>query len=161
MGLATEAWIIRLNGRGPEFLTHEGLGLANRNALFGLVRVPFGLVAEVVGSTLSQGLFEGRLQGGVGGDKENGDIGGGSRSSDLGVAHAELESGHDLEALMGTMEGEPIYDLYPVGKRFQGMENTRRYYRHFFAEVQKGIRGFTPRSEAIGDQGPIGPEIRF
>lgn len=78
-----------------------------------------------------------------------------SKLISVGVAHAELESGHDLEALMGTMEGEPIYDLYPVGKRFQGMENTRRYYRYFFAEVQPRIQGFTPRSEAIGDQGLV------
>ena len=48
-----------------------------------------------------------------------------SKLISVGVAHAELESGHDLEALMGTMEGEPIYDLYPVGKRFQGMEIGR------------------------------------
>ena len=99
-GLATEAWKIRLYCRGPEFLAQEGLGLANGNALFGLLRVPFGS-DEGVGSTLSRGLCEGRLQRGVGGDEESGDIGGGCGSSDLGVADAE----------QGLLVAEVLLDL--------------------------------------------------
>ena len=73
----------------------------------------------------------------------------------VAVAHAELESGTDLEALMGTMEGEPIYDLYPIGNRFQVWENTKRYYRHFFDVVQPAIQGFTPVSQSIGEKGVV------
>ena len=73
----------------------------------------------------------------------------------VAVAHGELESGTDLDALMGTMEGEPIYDLYPIGKRFQGWENTKLYYRHFFAVVQPAIQGFTPVSQSIGEKGVV------
>lgn len=71
----------------------------------------------------------------------------------IAAAHAELESGKDIEALLATMEGEPVYDFYPVGKRFRGMANTRRYYRHFFDELQPRIVAFTFVSEAIGEAG--------
>jgi hypothetical protein len=73
----------------------------------------------------------------------------------VAVAHGELETGTDLDALMGTMEGEPVYDIYPIGKRFQGWENTKRYYRHFFDVVQPAIQGFTPVSQAIGEKGVV------
>ena len=73
----------------------------------------------------------------------------------VAVAHSELESGNDLDVLMGTMEGEPVYDIYPIGKRFQGWDKTKRYYRHFFDVVQPAIQGFTPVSQAIGEKGVV------
>jgi hypothetical protein len=69
--------------------------------------------------------------------------------------HAELEGVGDLEGLMATMEGEPIYDFYPLGKRFQGMANTRRYYAHFIANMLPMIVGFTQHTEWIGEGGVI------
>jgi hypothetical protein len=73
----------------------------------------------------------------------------------VAIAHAELEAGQDLEALLGTMEGEPVYEFYPLGKRFSGMANTRRYYEHFFREVQPRIINYTPLSESIGADGVV------
>lgn len=34
---------------------------------------------------------------------------------------------------MATMEGEPVYELYPLAKSFTGMDMTRRFYTHFMA----------------------------
>ena len=73
----------------------------------------------------------------------------------IGVAHAELEATQDIEGLLGTMEGEPVYEFHPLGRCFRGMANTRRYYEHFMANVQPCMRGFTQRSEAIGDEGLV------
>ena len=63
---------------------------------------------------------------------------------------------HNVLKVRGfTMEGEPIYDIYPIGKRFQGWEKTKLYYRHFFAVVQPAIQNFTPVSQAIGEKGVV------
>ena len=69
--------------------------------------------------------------------------------------HAETEGAGDLEGVMATMEGEPIYDFYPVGRRFKGMANTRRYYEHFIASVMPKIVGFIQHTEWIGEDGVI------
>lgn len=71
----------------------------------------------------------------------------------VAVAHAEFERVGDIEALLGTMESEPVYDLYPAGRRFSGMAATRRYYEHFFAEVQPRLRGATLLGEFTGPGG--------
>lgn len=73
----------------------------------------------------------------------------------IGVAnrHAQTESAQDLDAIMATMEGEPTYEYYPVGKTFSGMENTRRLYRHFIDDVQPRLSGWTLISESVGAQG--------
>lgn len=69
--------------------------------------------------------------------------------------HARLESTQDLEGLMGTMEGEPVYEFHPLGKCFKGMANTRRYYEHFMANVQQRILGAEMISESIGSSGVV------
>ncbi len=73
----------------------------------------------------------------------------------IGVAHAELEATQDLEGLLATMEGEPVYEFHPLGKQFRGMANTRRYYEHFMAYVQPRIRGSAMISECIGPAGVV------
>lgn len=73
----------------------------------------------------------------------------------IGVAHAEIEATQDLEGLLATMEGEPVYEFYPLGKRFEGMDTTRRYYEHFMANVQPRIRGAEMHSEGIGEAGLV------
>lgn len=73
----------------------------------------------------------------------------------LAVAHrhAETEGGQDLEAILATMEGEPVYEFHPLGKRFTGMDNTRRFYRHFIDSVQPRMIGSWLVSEATGPYG--------
>jgi hypothetical protein len=67
--------------------------------------------------------------------------------------HAEAEGGQDVEAILSTMEGEPVYEFHPLGKRFTGMANTRRFYRHFIDAVQPRMIGSTLISEASGPYG--------
>ncbi len=55
---------------------------------------------------------------------------------DAAYAHAEAEAAQDYEGTLATLEGEPIYELLPVGLRMRGMDAAQRYYRHFFANVQ-------------------------
>jgi len=69
--------------------------------------------------------------------------------------HAEAETGQDLGAILATMEGEPVYEFHPLGRCFRGMENTRRYYRHFVDDVQGRILGATLVSEAAGPSGLV------
>jgi hypothetical protein len=73
----------------------------------------------------------------------------------VAIAHAALESTQDLEALLGTMEGEPVYEFYPLGRQFSGMANTRRYYEHFMRDVQPRIINYTSLSESIGAAGVV------
>lgn len=75
----------------------------------------------------------------------------------IGVAnsHDLTESAQDLDAIMATMEGEPTYEYYPVGKTFTGMEKTRRLYRYFIDEVQPRMAGATLISESVGPQGVV------
>jgi len=68
-------------------------------------------------------------------------------------AHARTESEGDLEGIMGTMEGEPIYEFYPVGRSFRGVAKTRRYYQHFVADFQHRITGYELLSESTGREG--------
>lgn len=69
--------------------------------------------------------------------------------------HSRTESIGDLEGIMATMEGEPVYEFYPVGLCFRGMANTRRYYEHFVSAVRARIVGSTLHSEAIGEAGVV------
>ena len=39
---------------------------------------------------------------------------------------------------MGTLDDNPLYELYPVGLKMAGRDMARRYYEHFFAHVAPG-----------------------
>jgi hypothetical protein len=69
--------------------------------------------------------------------------------------HAETEGNGDLEALMATMEGEPVYEFFPIGRSFKGLAKTRRYYEHFFSDFSKRMVGAELICEMIGDSGVI------
>ena len=75
------------------------------------------------------------------------------RMIDLAHAHAAAEGAGDLEGTLATLEPEPFYEFHPAGCSFSGMENTRRYYRHFFAEVMPRIVGHTLHGEWSGPEG--------
>jgi len=55
---------------------------------------------------------------------------------DAAHAHVAAEGAADFDATLATLEGEPVYELLPVGLRMRGMDAARRYYRHFFDHVQ-------------------------
>lgn len=71
----------------------------------------------------------------------------------LAHRHAEIEGGQDVDAILATMEGEPVYEFHPVGRRFTGMAATRRFYRHLIDTVQPRMTGSTLISEAAGQYG--------
>ena len=76
-----------------------------------------------------------------------------SKLVSIAVAHSELETGLEPEALLAALEPDPVFELYPIARRFTGMAKTRRYYQHYFAEVLPRIKGFTIRSEAVSEIG--------
>jgi hypothetical protein len=72
-------------------------------------------------------------------------------------AHAESETGDDVDLTLSTLERDPVYELQPVGRVMRGMPAARRYYEHFFAHFRPLVRGFTLRGEWVTDEG-VGQE---
>lgn len=73
----------------------------------------------------------------------------------LAVAHrhSAAEAEADLEGTLSTLEGEPVYELYPVGLQLRGMDRTRRYYEYFFAQVLPRTLGYSLRTEWVNALG--------
>ena len=71
------------------------------------------------------------------------------------LRHSEAEGAFDLAGTMATLEGEPVYELFPVGLKMVGMAMARRYYVHYFAEVAPRIVDWTLLSEWIGESGVL------
>lgn len=67
--------------------------------------------------------------------------------------HTAAEAAGDLETTLATLEAEPVYELYPVGRRMTGMQSARRYYEHFFASVAPRISGYEMLGEWRNAQG--------
>jgi len=72
-------------------------------------------------------------------------------------AHADSETGDDVELTLSTLEPDPVYELQPVGRVLRGMPAARRYYEHFFARFRPLVRAFTLRNEWVTDEG-VGQE---
>lgn len=72
---------------------------------------------------------------------------------ELAHRHAQAEAEGDLEGTLATLEPEPVYCFFPAGRRFTGMASTRRFYRHFFAEVQPRIESYALHGEWTGAEG--------
>jgi hypothetical protein len=71
----------------------------------------------------------------------------------VALAHSTAEGAGDMDETMGTLEANPVYEFYPMGRRMRGLDKVRRYYEHFFAEVQPRIAGYEMIAEWIGDAG--------
>lgn len=59
----------------------------------------------------------------------------------IGREHAAAERRGDFEGTMATLEADPVYYFYPLGKMLRGRAAVKRYYRHFFNEFHKGGSG--------------------
>jgi hypothetical protein len=59
----------------------------------------------------------------------------------------------DQNGVFSILEPEPVFDLFPIARRFSGLLKTRRYFQYFFSEVQPRIQGFISRSELISEVG--------
>ncbi|MGH7288940.1 MAG: hypothetical protein ACREI8_13070 [Myxococcota bacterium] len=75
----------------------------------------------------------------------------------IALAHAQSESGNDIELTLSTLEPDPVYELQPVGRVLRGMPAARRYYEHFFASFRPLVRGFELRGEWVSEGG-VGQE---
>ena len=71
----------------------------------------------------------------------------------LAHAHATYEGAGEFDALLATLEADPVYELHPVGLAFRGMDAARTFYRHFFASFQPLIESYSLRSEWVGADG--------
>ena len=72
-------------------------------------------------------------------------------------AHAESETGSDIELTLSTLEPDPVYELQPVGRVMRGLPAARRYYEHFFAHfrplvVDHALRGEWVTGEGLGQE---------
>lgn len=69
------------------------------------------------------------------------------------LRHSAAEGSNDLAGTLETLEGEPVYDLFPVALRMTGMDGARRYYEHFFSYVNPRIVHFEMIAEWINENG--------
>lgn len=72
---------------------------------------------------------------------------------DVAHRHAAAEAACDLAGTLATLEGEPVYEFYPVGVQLRGMDNVRRYYEYFFSEVLQNTLGYELRNAWESDVG--------
>ena len=70
-------------------------------------------------------------------------------------AHVAAERLADIEATLATLDGDPLYELLPMGVTFRGRDAARRYYEHFFANCRPRIKASEMRSEWITDRGVL------
>jgi len=69
----------------------------------------------------------------------------------LGSHHAEREAAGDLEAVMETLSGDPVYYYPTLNKRFRGRDRSRRFYEYFFAHFSPAIQDVTLVREWVND----------
>jgi hypothetical protein len=76
---------------------------------------------------------------------------------EIARSHAAAEGRNDLDVTLATLEGEPVYELQPVGRVLRGKVAARAYYDHFFAHFRPLVQGFELRGEWVTDEG-VGQE---
>ena len=59
----------------------------------------------------------------------------------------------DLDGVLSMLVPEPVFDLFPIARRFSGKVKIRRYFQYFFSEVQPRIQGFRSRSDLTSEAG--------
>ena len=67
------------------------------------------------------------------------------------MRHIFVESHDDMEATLGTLVANPIYELYPIGRRMRGREQVRRYYNHFFNEARRHVVDYVVHGYCYGE----------
>jgi hypothetical protein len=80
---------------------------------------------------------------------------------DLARRHAALEGDPDLsagvgpaiDAVLATLDDDPLYELLPAGVTFRGRDAARRYYEHFFSTFRPTVAGGKFVCEYVGPDG--------
>ena len=62
---------------------------------------------------------------------------------ELARTHAEYEDGGDIDALMGTLVEEPIYEFHPLRVQLRGADAVRRYYERVRREYTPLVKDAT------------------
>jgi hypothetical protein len=73
----------------------------------------------------------------------------------LARAHQQTESAGDFDGILATMGAAPVYEFYPLGVRFTGLDATRRYYRHFVDTFRLTVHASEPIGEWQGATGLV------
>jgi hypothetical protein len=71
----------------------------------------------------------------------------------LARRHAEAERNGDMAATLATLEPDPLYELFPIGRAFRGMSAAQVYYEHFFTSFRSMARGSELHSEWANERG--------
>ena len=56
-----------------------------------------------------------------------------------GTEHAAIETDRDLAGTMATLEPEPVYEFFPLGRVLRGRAGVQRYYEHLMAEFLPSV----------------------
>jgi len=72
---------------------------------------------------------------------------------EVALKHSNAEASFDMAGTLGTLQANPVYELFPVALKFEGMDMARRYYEHYFAEVAPRIVSFRLIGRWINEQG--------
>jgi hypothetical protein len=67
------------------------------------------------------------------------------------MRHIYVESHDDMEATLGTLVENPVYELYPIGRRMRGRDQVRRYYSHFFNEARRHVVDYVVHGYCYGE----------
>ena len=78
-----------------------------------------------------------------------------SQLVETGLRHSMAEAAGDLAGTLATLEGEPVYELFPVGLQLRGMDGARRYYEYFFRAAAARMAGYRLLHEWISEQGVL------
>ena len=70
---------------------------------------------------------------------------------ELGRRHASLEARRELDALMGTLVANPVYEFHPLGLRLSGGDRVREYYRQFFENFMQSIVDYKLLEEWVNE----------
>jgi hypothetical protein len=57
----------------------------------------------------------------------------------LCLLHHDAEDSLDVDATLATIEGEPIYELLPIGLRMVGREMARRFYTQYLPRRRDAV----------------------
>ena len=74
---------------------------------------------------------------------------------ELGTRHARIEAERDLDALMRTLNEQPVYEFYPLGMKLRGGERVRRYYAQFMESFMESILGYELLHEWVNETSVI------
>jgi hypothetical protein len=75
------------------------------------------------------------------------------KRAEIARRHAGAELVQDLETTLATMEGEPVYRLYPIGLEMRGRQNAERFYRQWFPRLLPRIVGTSNVLEVVTETG--------